>query len=303
MVVLWASAESVHSVCQLHRIRTTRTSPMFWLHQWSKAVSKYTSCWWWFGLSIYYICPFRPLIRCPARDCHEAVKCEGHFIDSFKIAHLEDCIKACSDDSDCQWYTLEKTNDHCLLYEECKKKMESCDTCATGPRECSVGYHGELKRLMWILALFSILFFLGPTPAPGRQPDIAKRDLGDQVENWSNYVVYSELARTLGCCLKKGLSTLFLFPSTLFSFCRQVRVERQVGRRSRAASAWGTSHARPQGTSAAPENAKKLYGAKVSKIPLGLHRIRTWTKALCALGILGKCAGDWKESKIFCIGE
>ena len=78
--------------------------------------------------------------RCPTRSCHEAVKCEGHFIDSFKIAHLEDCIKACRDKSECNFYTLEKTHDHCLLYEDCEVK-NPCDTCASGPRHCSVGYH------------------------------------------------------------------------------------------------------------------------------------------------------------------
>merc|ERR1712038_2007461 len=77
---------------------------------------------------------------CPTRSCHEAVKCEGHFIDSFKIAHLEDCIKACRDKSECNFYTLEKTHDHCLLYEDCEVK-NPCDTCASGPRHCSVGYH------------------------------------------------------------------------------------------------------------------------------------------------------------------
>ena len=94
------------------------------------------------------------IVRCPARDCHGAFKCEGHFIDSFKIAHLEDCIKACSDKDECQWYTLEKTHNHCLLYEECKKKTNGCDTCASGPRDCSVGYHGEPKWLIHELPWF-----------------------------------------------------------------------------------------------------------------------------------------------------
>ena len=41
MVVLWTSSESLCLVCKLHSTRTTRHSPMFWLHQWPKAVSKY----------------------------------------------------------------------------------------------------------------------------------------------------------------------------------------------------------------------------------------------------------------------
>ena len=82
--------------------------------------------------------------RCPARECHGAFKCEGHFIDSFKINHIEDCIDACSDDDLCMWYTLEKTHNHCVLYEDCDVKND-CNTCASGPRDCSVGYHGKLK--------------------------------------------------------------------------------------------------------------------------------------------------------------
>ena len=89
---------------------------------------------------------FIAYIRCPARDCHGAFKCEGHFIDSFTISHIEDCIKACSDDVICMWYTLEKTHDNCVLYEDCDVKND-CSTCASGERDCSVGYHGKVKCL------------------------------------------------------------------------------------------------------------------------------------------------------------
>merc|ERR1712038_1426426 len=81
---------------------------------------------------------------CPARECHGAFKCEGHFIDSFNIAHLEDCIEACRDDESCMWYTLEKTHDHCVLYEDCDVQND-CATCASGTRDCSVGYHGPTQ--------------------------------------------------------------------------------------------------------------------------------------------------------------
>merc|ERR1712241_295414 len=78
---------------------------------------------------------------CPARECHGAFKCKGIFIDSFEIEYLEDCIQACNDNDICMWYTLEKTHDHCVLYENCDEKMD-CDTCASGERLCTVGYHG-----------------------------------------------------------------------------------------------------------------------------------------------------------------
>ena len=79
---------------------------------------------------------------CPPRECHGAFKCQDIFIDSFEIEHLEDCLQACSDVAECMWFTLEKTHNHCILYEGCEAQLE-CETCATGERECSAGYHGE----------------------------------------------------------------------------------------------------------------------------------------------------------------
>jgi len=82
---------------------------------------------------------------CPARECHGAFKCQDIFIDSFNdIDHLEDCLETCSDHSDCMWFTLEKTHNHCILYEGCEETLP-CDTCASGERTCSVGYHGPTE--------------------------------------------------------------------------------------------------------------------------------------------------------------
>ena len=81
--------------------------------------------------------------RCPARECHIPIKCEGHFVESHLLegGHLEDCIKICNDNSLCQWYTLEKSNNHCVLYGDCAVAKD-CDTCATGRKSCTRGYHG-----------------------------------------------------------------------------------------------------------------------------------------------------------------
>ena len=81
--------------------------------------------------------------RCPARECHGAFKCQGNFVDSYAIATLEECIEMCNEVWDCQWFTLEKAHDHCILYEECDDKFD-CETCATGTRNCAHGYHGKL---------------------------------------------------------------------------------------------------------------------------------------------------------------
>ena len=80
--------------------------------------------------------------RCPARECHGAFKCKGDFVDSFAIATLEECIEKCNEVVDCEWFTLEKANDHCILYEECDDQFD-CETCASGEKKCAHGYKGE----------------------------------------------------------------------------------------------------------------------------------------------------------------
>ena len=80
--------------------------------------------------------------RCPARECHGAFKCQGNFVDSYAIATLEECIEKCNENEDCQWFTLEKANDHCIIYEECNDQFD-CETCATGEKNCAHGYHGN----------------------------------------------------------------------------------------------------------------------------------------------------------------
>merc|ERR1712027_50129 len=62
-------------------------------------------------------------------------------VDSFAIATLEECIQKCYDVEDCQWFTLEKANDHCILYEECNDQFD-CETCASGEKKCANGYKG-----------------------------------------------------------------------------------------------------------------------------------------------------------------
>ena len=81
--------------------------------------------------------------RCPARNCHGGFKCEGHFVDSFNFTHLEECLQACNDFEECNFYTFEKANDVCVLYEDCPVTID-CETCASGAQYCSRGYHGNV---------------------------------------------------------------------------------------------------------------------------------------------------------------
>jgi len=79
---------------------------------------------------------------CPGRECHSPNKCQGHLVDTFETGHLEDCINMCKDTAACEWYTYDKKDDHCILYKDCESLI-SCDTCATGKKYCSKGYHGD----------------------------------------------------------------------------------------------------------------------------------------------------------------
>ena len=86
---------------------------------------------------------------CPPRECHGSFKCQGDFVDSYAIGTLEECIEKCNDNVDCQWFTLEKSNDHCILYEECNDHFDS-EICATGEKNCAHGYHGKLLDILWV---------------------------------------------------------------------------------------------------------------------------------------------------------
>ena len=78
----------------------------------------------------------------PARGCLNPHKCKGHFVDSYQMSRVEECIEACNDSADCRFYTLERASGHCVLYEDCRDTIE-CDTCASGKKYCSLGYQGE----------------------------------------------------------------------------------------------------------------------------------------------------------------
>jgi len=84
--------------------------------------------------------------ECPARACYNTIKCKGVFIDSFANSDLRECITACATHDDCGYYTYEKTNMHCVLYEDCNKGTDGewleCNTCFTGEKSCGLGFLG-----------------------------------------------------------------------------------------------------------------------------------------------------------------
>ena len=61
-------------------------------------------------------------------------------------SHLEDCIERCREHLQCNFFTIEKQNNHCVLYEDCGDTVR-CHSCASGAKYCSRGYQGETKRI------------------------------------------------------------------------------------------------------------------------------------------------------------
>jgi len=85
---------------------------------------------------------------CPARECALAQKCKGVFIDSFEVENVQACISKCVETDVCEFYTFEKKQKHCVLYEDCYPDLVTneflpCDTCLTGERSCGLGYLGN----------------------------------------------------------------------------------------------------------------------------------------------------------------
>ena len=129
----------VHVLFQLLPIWLSRPRDLSRMHKWAESVS------------IMFPYPMFFLMKafhhsCPARECHGTYKCQGHIVYSKTVesGHLEDCISFCGNSPLCEYYTLEKKHDFCLLYEDCLNSTY-CDTCATGHKDCSHGYHGILK--------------------------------------------------------------------------------------------------------------------------------------------------------------
>ena len=98
------------------------------------------------------------LARTPSRECHLPIKCKADFMNSYRLHHLEDCIKVCNDNPHCKWYTHEKTHNHCVLYEADCAETQECMTCASGKKYCSNGYlprtslQGKSRRLFLLYA-------------------------------------------------------------------------------------------------------------------------------------------------------
>ena len=93
---------------------------------------------------------------CPALECHRPHKCKGDFVNSISLHHLEECIEICNNNVPCKWFTFEKSNDICMMYEDCSETLD-CATCASGPKLCSHGNHGmQLMHYIFILCIFTL---------------------------------------------------------------------------------------------------------------------------------------------------
>ena len=64
----------------------------------------------------------------------------------YEPGDLEDCIRFCNARTGCANYTLEKPSDTCVLYADCHNTTD-CPDCASGPKNCALGYHGKVTIL------------------------------------------------------------------------------------------------------------------------------------------------------------
>ena len=66
----------------------------------------------------------------------------GECIDSdlLQITHANDyleCLKACQESSDCNWYSYRKSQKYCVLYNTCSEiSAEYCNDCVSGESTC-----------------------------------------------------------------------------------------------------------------------------------------------------------------------
>ena len=139
VVVMGANTFNVCALFQLHRIWISRRRNLSRMHKRPESVSIMLPYLMFFLMKAFHH-------SCPARECHSPHKCKGKIVYSKIVegGHIEDCISICVNNSLCEYYTLEKKADFCVLYEDCLKSTY-CDTCATGRQYCSRGYHGMLK--------------------------------------------------------------------------------------------------------------------------------------------------------------
>ena len=77
-----------------------------------------------------------------AQQCNIKGQCEDSDLQEIIIAKDSiDCLKACQDNSECNWYTYRPQNhfskNYCFLWKNCSSiSFEKCEKCVTGQKTC-----------------------------------------------------------------------------------------------------------------------------------------------------------------------
>ncbi len=74
-------------------------------------------------------------VDCEALQCFVEGECQGSYLDTDLVEDAEDCLEWCTETPDCQWFTYDSDDDHCVLTTNCVEIAE-CDSCVTGQVEC-----------------------------------------------------------------------------------------------------------------------------------------------------------------------
>ena len=94
-------------------------------------------------------CPSLDSISCPAcvsgqkecdvKACFVRGECsEGEIAGKTKSDSIDDCLKACKDNTLCKWFTFYTDFRTCFFYGNCQGINESCENCITAQEECSI---------------------------------------------------------------------------------------------------------------------------------------------------------------------
>ena len=77
------------------------------------------------------------------RDCAQRLECqtEGRCTEeailSFTSASMEECIRQCASNPDCEWWTFDSDNNGCQLFSQCgTPEVGLCFECVYGQKRC-----------------------------------------------------------------------------------------------------------------------------------------------------------------------
>lgn len=84
---------------------------------------------------------------CDTEDpvCWVSGECQGNLLGMMESSSEQDCLLACKNDTDCEWFTFHPSGDdsaksYCVLFKDCPNIDTACVDCVTGERRCKEFY-------------------------------------------------------------------------------------------------------------------------------------------------------------------